>query len=379
MGRKQRGLGVRMSRWLRYLYPGITLSQRTVCSDPISLVSVVYVLAVIASGWYLVVPCTLLRADFWPWSILTGLVAAVFHSFMILTTYSYLLACFVDPGAVPESWKPVHFSPSEHVLAANSQSAVTGLSPDAESLADSCDDSVVPDGTGLATSLLGVDVRTRLGTASSACVAVPASTLGTGADTSIPEPPPAVLSGMPPGETPRFCRNCCVFKPPRTHHCGSCNRCALQFDHHCAFMRSSCIGFHNRKFFVLFLGYASLSCLMVALIAPFGVLKFIEEGGDSSVGTDLSKLMFLLLAYMLCLLHSIVLAGFCGYHIYLICRNLTTIEHSDLAREDCTRYNRGLRRNWRAVFGARPMLWLLPVSLGRESDGTRWRFVEDLL
>ena len=130
---------------------------------------------------------------------------------------------------------------------------------------------------------------------------------------------------------------------------------------------------------MLFLFYASLSCALVAVVAPFGLAGVLDEMGESTVAQDVSKLMFLLLAYMMCALHAIVLSGFCGYHMYLISRNLTTLEHSDLTREDCGRYNRGFSRNWRAVFGTRPALWFLPVSLGRESDGTRWRFVEDVL
>lgn len=377
MGQRQRGLAVRASRVLRLLYPGVTLSSRGVCSEPLSYVSVVYVMAIIASGWYLVVPCTLLRVDLRQWSVFAGFVAVVFHGCMFLTTFPYLLACFADPGAVPESWKPLRSAKGDSQALGTGGTGGGGVvgreAPDASE--EAMYDSSSGVGDELGALLLPV---VGSGSGMMAPDGVPEAAAAK-RHLAVPEVPPAVLSGTPPGEIPRFCRYCRHFKPSRTHHCGACNRCSLHFDHHCAFMRSGCIGFHNRKFFVLFLGYASVSCTMVAIIAPFGVAKFLEETGDSSVGADLTKLMFLMLSYMLCALHAIVLAGFCGYHVYLICRNLTTLEHSDLTREDCERYNRGLARNWRAVFGVRPMLWFLPVSLGREGDGTRWRFVEDLL
>lgn len=32
---------------------------------------------------------------------------------------------------------------------------------------------------------------------------------------------------------PRWCKKCMASKPPRAHHCKSCNRCVLRMDHHC--------------------------------------------------------------------------------------------------------------------------------------------------
>jgi hypothetical protein len=392
MGQRQRGLWVRASRTLRALYPGVAPDSRTPCSHPLAHISVAYVLTIISGGWYLVMPCTMLRADHTPWSLFSLLVAVVFNAGIVLTTASYLLTCFVDPGPVPESWKPacsVTSAPDagpDSVVAAgggggrDSGEAGGGLQ-DALLVSDTSDG-----GVGSTVPLLGGgdEVRNRSAVASSATDVVPAvggGSAGCTAGAPLPLPPPlaAVQAATLPGEAPRFCRYCHVYKPARTHHCGTCNRCVLQFDHHCAFMRSSCIGHHNRKFFILFLAYASLTCAMVAGIAPRGVLGYINDIGDSTAPWDLTKLILLMLMYMLCALHAIVLAGLCSYHLYLVYRNLTTLEHSDLSREDCARYNRGFARNWRAVFGLRPALWFVPVSLGRESDGTKWRFIEDVL
>ena len=39
-----------------------------------------------------------------------------------------------------------------------------------------------------------------------------------------------------PSPDPSFCNKCCITRPPRCHHCSSCQRCILQFDHHCVWM-----------------------------------------------------------------------------------------------------------------------------------------------
>jgi len=49
--------------------------------------------------------------------------------------------------------------------------------------------------------------------------------------------------------TPRWCTSCQCWKPPRTHHCGICDRCTLRMDHHCPFM-GNCIGLYNLGHFL---------------------------------------------------------------------------------------------------------------------------------
>jgi hypothetical protein len=47
-----------------------------------------------------------------------------------------------------------------------------------------------------------------------------------------------------PSTEPTWCDKCSVLRPPRCHHCSQCDRCVLQFDHHCVWL-NNCVGYNN--------------------------------------------------------------------------------------------------------------------------------------
>ena len=59
-----------------------------------------------------------------------------------------------------------------------------------------------------------------------------------------------------------FCLVCHVFKPERCYHCSDCKRCVLNGDHHCPWI-NNCVGFYNRKFFILMLFYVVLTTFII--------------------------------------------------------------------------------------------------------------------
>ena len=42
----------------------------------------------------------------------------------------------------------------------------------------------------------------------------------------------------------RFCRTCLIYRPPLASHCGNCDQCVKNFDHHCKYV-NNCIGPRN--------------------------------------------------------------------------------------------------------------------------------------
>jgi len=67
---------------------------------------------------------------------------------------------------------------------------------------------------------------------------------------------------------PKFCRVCNNWKPPRTHHCSTCEQCTMRMDHHCPYL-FNCVGVGNHGHFLLFWLFASLGsgfCFIMSLV-----------------------------------------------------------------------------------------------------------------
>ena len=68
-----------------------------------------------------------------------------------------------------------------------------------------------------------------------------------------------------PDRAIRRCHKCNDnFKPPRAHHDSVTGRCIVKFDHYCPWVGNA-VGALNHKFFVLFVGYSSTTCIMSIL------------------------------------------------------------------------------------------------------------------
>lgn len=75
-------------------------------------------------------------------------------------------------------------------------------------------------------------------------------------------------SGLDLLYAPNWCAKCLHWKPPRSHHCSTCNRCVLRMDHHCPFT-GNCIGARNHGHFILFYLFAVVG-LTYSLVLSVG-------------------------------------------------------------------------------------------------------------
>lgn len=120
----------------------------------------------------------------------------------------------------------------------------------------------------------------------------------------------------------RFCKKCQNPKPDRAHHCSTCKRCVLKMDHHCPWL-ATCVGLHNYKAFLLFLGYTSVFCWLDFAVAAGWT--WTEVFGDDSEMEAFLPVNVILLAILGGVI-GLVLSGFTIWHISLAVRGLTTIE-----------------------------------------------------
>lgn len=173
----------------------------------------------------------------------------------------------------------------------------------------------------------------------------------------------------------RFCRQCKLWKPDRSHHCSKCNKCYLKMDHHCPWF-ATCVGFRNQKLFVQFLCYVTIYSAYVLLLTSLEMYFWFS---DAKYETELLN-MHLLITWLLALLSSISTFAFSCYTIWLVTKNETTIEQYEWnsIRNDLQIYSDSLncqtsavnnvfdlgsrKSNFNSVMGNSWKEWLLPIQ-----------------
>ncbi|XP_072302314.1 palmitoyltransferase ZDHHC20-A-like isoform X2 [Eucyclogobius newberryi] len=162
----------------------------------------------------------------------------------------------------------------------------------------------------------------------------------------------------------RYCDSCQVIKPDRCHHCTTCERCVLKMDHHCPWV-NNCVGFSNYKYFLLFLGYASLYCVSICATVAQYFIKFLKK-----LLPDTHAKFHILFLFSVAALFFVCIVSLLSYHLWLVGKNRTTIEAYRapvfINGSDKNGFSLGFRRNFAEVFGVQPKYWFVPIfsSLG---------------
>lgn len=74
----------------------------------------------------------------------------------------------------------------------------------------------------------------------------------------------------------QYCQKCRGFKPPRTHHCKSCNQCVLLMDHHCPWTLN-CVGHGNLPHFLRFLGWVVFTTGYTGVQLTLRTIQFYQD------------------------------------------------------------------------------------------------------
>lgn len=488
---------LRVRRLCSTLYPSFTRRRRIL--QPIALVSLTYVVSIIVSGFYLVVPFTLLpqfnaRAH----TPLTAIPSLLFFLFVVTNmVVTFILTTVTEPGRVPATWKPPGFQmeyPSKPNIPVPIPQAATEVGPTSsptDTYPDTRSRQLVHTPTDAAPSpstLAAPPSHAAIASTSTtnamnnspavsinfqAPAASPPASVATVAPTTSPQdertrrrtrtgdidaadtetnpdrspsstslhPSTAITISsasdndgvtraddsrretyqalddeeqpeatqeypIPPNELWaagtmvrrgdgrfRYCFICERFKPDRAHHCSACGACVLHMDHHCPFMGNACVGLYNRKFFVLFLYYATFSAWSVTFISWRAVFQYmfieyptsdnhpwLQSIEQTYRNTAPVILRFLVgMSYIMITVHALALTPFTAYHFKLVLQNRTTLDdmdkddnpyHSDLLDSS----DRDFKTHWRMIFGKTPWAWFLPISYDRDTDmdGMHW-------
>lgn len=182
----------------------------------------------------------------------------------------------------------------------------------------------------------------------------------------------------PQNRRKRYCLICHLFKPERCHHCSTCQRCVLGMDHHCPWL-ATCVGYYNRRFFILTLAYTVLSIATILLFNAQKIWKILlRYYADFRLPAIIRKPQHLIcvLTYLYVFVFFFVILKFFLYHVRLLFANNTTLEQLDSKRKKEpieTKYNIGIARNIASVMGSNYIGWILPLSsLPMPSDGVVW-------
>ena len=144
---------------------------------------------------------------------------------------------------------------------------------------------------------------------------------------------------------------CNVFKPERCHHCSACNRCVLNMDHHCQWI-NNCVGFWNRKYFLLLLIYVLIMTYFGIIAMAWDFYEAVKWGFEKKfMGTNDPKVtnyILIMISYILNFIVGCLMTAFLKFHIMLASDNKTTIENLDkLGRPFNSPYDVGSKENWK--------------------------------
>lgn len=121
----------------------------------------------------------------------------------------------------------------------------------------------------------------------------------------------------------KYCLMCHNFKPQRTHHCSNCRTCVLNMDHHCPWV-NNCVGFWNRKYFILFLVFITLGLILMSIVQIIVLVNAIKNAIQTGT-TDVHFVLKIIIALITFPL-TFMLIAFTIFHLKMVFNNTTTLQ-----------------------------------------------------
>ncbi|VDK67843.1 unnamed protein product [Onchocerca ochengi] len=176
----------------------------------------------------------------------------------------------------------------------------------------------------------------------------------------------------------RFCYNCQLNEPPRSHHCPVCGKCAFRRDHHCSFV-AVCIGHFNQRYYIS--AVCSLWIISSVMVIWNWSFMWTALGGFSPLQlweliVPHLALIFRIISFteFLCVMIFVFSFTVFVFLCYLITAQLFCLYRGQTRVEyllDVHAYNLGFMENIRQAMGRRWLMALLVpfISSPLDSDG----------